>query len=72
VTTTWAWCMNRSTPADAIVVWEQFVEPAGVDVARDRDRAAFLGGVDHAEQRFGCLGRDREQAQVVNDDQVGL
>src|SRR5665811_1632029 len=51
---------------------QQLVEPAGVDVAGDGDRAAFVGGIDDAEEGFGGLGGDGEQTDVVDDDQVGF
>ena len=41
-----------------------------MDVAGERDRAPFVGGVDDAEQRLGLGRRDRQQADVVDDDQV--
>jgi hypothetical protein len=51
---------------------EDLVEAAGVDVARDRDRPAFVGGVDDPEQRFGGFGRHGEQPDVVDHDEVGF
>jgi hypothetical protein len=41
-----------------------------VDVGADRDRAFLVGGIDHAEQRFGGVGGDREQADVIDYDQI--
>ena len=49
----------------------QLVEPGGVDVRGERDRALLVGGVDDAEQRLGRVRGDGEQADVVDDDQVG-
>ncbi|HJS95897.1 MAG TPA: hypothetical protein VJ741_16655, partial [Solirubrobacteraceae bacterium] len=41
------------------------------DVGADRDRAFFVGGVDHAEQRLRGVGGDRQQADIVNEDEIG-
>jgi hypothetical protein len=49
----------------------QLVEPGGVDVRGERDRAPLAGGVDDAEQCLGLGRGDWEQADVVDDDQVG-
>ena len=49
----------------------QLVETGGVDVRGERDRAFLVGGVDDAEQRLGRVRGDRQQADVVDDDQVG-
>lgn len=47
------------------------VEAGGVQVARDGNRSAFVGSVDEAIESFGGVFRDREQTDVVDDDQVG-
>jgi site-specific DNA recombinase len=47
------------------------VEAGRVQVAGDRDRAAFVGGVDDAVERFGGGLAGGEHADVVDDDQVG-
>ena len=49
----------------------QLVEAGRVDVRGERDRAFLVGGVDDAEERLGGVGRDREQADIIDDDQVG-
>ena len=49
----------------------EFVEAGGVQVRRDRDAAAFVGGVDEPVEAFGGVGSDREQPDVVDDHQVG-
>jgi hypothetical protein len=48
----------------------QLVEPGGVDVA-GRDAAFLVGGIDDPEERLGGVRCHREQADVVDDDQVG-
>jgi len=42
-----------------------------VQVARYRDRAFLVGGVDEAVEAFGGVLGDREQPDVVDHDQVG-
>jgi hypothetical protein len=44
----------------------QLVEPGGVDVGAERDRAFLVGGVDDAEERLGGVGGDREQPDIVD------
>jgi hypothetical protein len=41
-----------------------------VQVRRDRDGAAFVGGVDEAVEPFGGVGADREQPDVIDDHQI--
>lgn len=41
------------------------------EVAGDRDRASFVGGVDQAVEAFGGVRGDGEETDVVDDDQVG-
>ena len=55
----------------AIVLRHEFVEPGGVQVRTQRDGAFLVGGVDDAVEGFGGLGCDGEQADVVDDDDVG-
>jgi len=52
-------------------LWHQLVEPGGVDVRAERDRAFLVGGVDDPEQRFGCVGGNGQQADVIDQDQIG-
>jgi hypothetical protein len=47
------------------------VESRGVQVGADGERAAFVGGVDQSVEPFGGVRADREQPDVVDDDQVG-
>lgn len=42
-----------------------------MQVRGDRDRAFLVGGVDESVEPFGGAGSDREQADVIDDDQVG-
>ena len=49
----------------------ELVEAGGVQVRAQSDRAFLVGGVDDAVERFGGLGCDGEQADVVDDDDVG-
>ena len=49
----------------------EFVEPGGVKVARQGDGAFLVSGVDDPVERFGGLGGDWEQADVVDHDDVG-
>jgi hypothetical protein len=42
-----------------------------VDVGADRDRAFLVGGVDDAEERFGGVWGDREQPDIVDQDEIG-
>src|SRR5690242_5799339 len=51
--------------------WHDLVKPGGVQVAADRERAPFVGGVDQPVEALGGVGADREEADVVDDDQVG-
>ncbi len=51
-------------------LWHQFVEPRGVDVGADRDRAFLVGGVDDSEQRVGGVGGNRQQSDIVDQDEV--
>ena len=69
--TTWAWCMSRSTVALAMVLGISSSNPAGCRFERQGDGAFLVGGVDDAVERFGGVGADREQADVVDADQVG-
>jgi len=46
-------------------------KPAGLQVRGDRDRAFLVGGVDEPVEAFGGVGSDGQQADVVDDDQVG-
>ena len=43
----------------------------GVKIARQGDGAFLVGGVDNAVERLGGLGCDRQQADVVDHDDVG-
>ena len=63
--------MSRSTVAVAIVLGMSSSNPDGVDVHGECDRAFLVGGVDHAEQRLRRYGRDGQQADVVNEDEIG-
>ena len=47
------------------------VEPGGVQVGRDGDRAAFVGGVDDPVEGFGGGLAGGQHADVVDHDQVG-
>ena len=48
----------------------QLVEPGGVDVGADRDRAFLVGGVDDSEERVGGVGGDGQQSDVIDDEQI--
>ena len=71
VRTMWAWCSSRATVALAMVLGINSSKPAGVKVARQRDEAFLVGGADDAVERFGGFGGDRQQAYVVDHDDVG-
>ena len=45
----------------------EFVEAGGVQVRRQRDGAAFVGGVDNAVERFGRLSGHGEQTMFNHD-----
>ena len=47
------------------------VEPGGVDVAGDGDRAAFVGGLDDSVERFGSGLPCGKHAYVIDDHQIG-
>ena len=49
----------------------QLVKAGGMQVAGDRQRAAFVGGVDDAEERFGGFEGNRQHADVIDHDQIG-
>lgn len=49
----------------------EFVEPAWVQVRADRDGAFLVGGVDEPIEAFGGVVSDGQQADVVNDYEVG-
>ena len=49
----------------------ELVEPGGVQVAGDGDAAFLIGGVDEAVEALGGVGADGQQADVVDDDEVG-
>ena len=49
----------------------ELVEPGGVKVRGDRHRAFLVGGVDQPVEAFGGVGRHRQQADIVNDNQLG-
>jgi hypothetical protein len=51
-------------------LWHQLVKSGGVDIGADRDRAFLVGGVDDSEQGVGGVGGDREQADIIDQDQV--
>jgi hypothetical protein len=42
-----------------------------VQIRGDRDAAFLVGGVDQALKPLGCVGADREQADIVDHDEVG-
>ena len=48
----------------------QLVEAGRVQVRADRDGASFVGGVDQAVEPFGRVRADRQQADIIDDDQV--
>jgi hypothetical protein len=47
------------------------VKAGGVQGASDRQRAPLVGGVDDAEERFGCLEGNREHPDVIDHDRIG-
>ena len=49
----------------------ELVEPGGVQVRGERDRAFLVGGVDEAVETFGGVVGDRQQPDVIDDDQLG-
>jgi hypothetical protein len=49
----------------------QFVEPGWMQVRADRDRPFLVGGVDESVEPLGGVRGDRQQSDVVDDDQVG-
>jgi len=69
VTMTWAWCINRSTRAEARLV-DQLIERRGVQVGRHCQGTLFVTGVDQAVEALSGIGADRQQTDVVNHDQV--
>ncbi len=52
-------------------VVDELVEPGGVQVGGHHDGALLVAGVDEPVEAFGGVGGDRQEADVVNDDQVG-
>jgi len=42
------------------------VKAGGVQVARHRERASFVGGVDEPVEPLGCVGGDGQQPDVVD------
>jgi hypothetical protein len=69
----WAWCRSRSTVAVAVprVLGHEFVETGRVQVGRDRHGTFLVGGVDEAVETFGGVLGHREQADVVDNDELG-
>jgi hypothetical protein len=49
----------------------QFVKTSGVQVRGDRHRAFLIRGVDQPVETLGGVGRHREQAYIVDDDEFG-
>jgi len=48
----------------------QLIEGSGMEVGGERDGAFLVGGIDQSVQALGGVGSHREQADVVDDDQV--
>jgi hypothetical protein len=66
----WAWWSSRSTVAVARVLGMIVSKPEGVQVAGDRDRTAFVGGVDDPVEGFGGGLAGGQHADVVDHDQI--
>jgi hypothetical protein len=49
----------------------QFVERCRVQIARHRDRAFLVGGVDEAVEALGGVLGHREQPDVIDDHEIG-
>ena len=48
----------------------ELVEPGGVEVGGQGDAALLVGGVDDPVEGFGGVGGNRQQPDVIDQDQV--
>ena len=48
----------------------ELVEPGGMQIRAEGDGAFLVGGVDDSEQRLGGVGGDRQQADVIDYEQI--